>query len=184
MPTGAETPQDPTANDRWGYSGRRLEPSMSGRMIFGANHSKDRRSKPWLIITQSSCSFSGSFRDMNSKPRPANTSEVRGCAHEPLGAVRGPWLGATDGPTELERDHREQPEHPRAQALSLGRRDDGQSLLAGARQCRAAAETLFGRRVDATTIDLCLAVFPWASFRRTRPRSSCTSGRGCRASSV
>ena len=26
---------------------------MSGRMICGANHSKDRRSKPWLIITQS-----------------------------------------------------------------------------------------------------------------------------------
>ena len=41
---------------------------MSGRMICCANHSKDRRSKPWLTITQSSCSFSGSFRDMNSKP--------------------------------------------------------------------------------------------------------------------
>ena len=39
--------------------------------------------------------------------------------------------------------HREQPEQHQAQALSLGRRDDGQSLVAGGlRQCRAAVHPL------------------------------------------
>ena len=102
-------------------------------------------------------------------------------------------------------------QHPRALALSLGRRDDfSRSSLArvNAEQPYTRGETLFGRllsrcqqcaprhgfrfknklyAVDATTIDLCLAVFPWASFRRRRPRSSCTSGwirRICRASSA
>ena len=75
---------------------------MSGRMICGANHSKDRRSKPWLIITQSSCSFSGSFRDMNSKPRPASTSEVRGYSVTGCSIGFRQWKWDRNGPGRRE----------------------------------------------------------------------------------
>ena len=64
-------------------------------------------------------------------------------------------------------------------------------LLSRCRQCAPRHSFRFKNKlyaVDATTIDLCLAVFPWASFDARRPRSSCTSGwirrAICRASSV
>ena len=41
------------------------------------------------------------------------------------------------------------------------------------------AETVYA--LDATTIDLCLSMFPWAQFRRPRGRSSCTRCWTCAA---
>ena len=165
---------------------------MSGRMICGANHSKDRRSKPWLIITQSSCSFSGSFRDMNSKPRPASTQRGQGlrvmsrwAQFVALGlaqltgrqslrnivsnlSTQGRKLyhlgvGTTVSRSSLARVNAEQP-YTLYETL-FGR------LLSRCRQCAPRHGFRFKNKlyaVDATTIDLCLAVFPWASFRRTK----------------
>ena len=99
----------------------------------------------------------------------------------------GPW--ASGRPAEPAR-HRGQPARPTTQALSPRGAGVRQSLLLGAGKRRAAVHalrsavrSLLGRcqqgaprhgfrfknklyAVDASTIDLCPAAFPWASFRR------------------
>ena len=74
-------------------------------------------------------------RDMNSKPTARQHQRGQGVArHEPLGAVRGPWLGATDGADRACVTIVSNLSTPRAQALvELGRRDDGQSRSSLAR---------------------------------------------------
>ena len=63
-------------------------------------------------------------------------------ARAPTARARAARSAAPDGRPYPSATGRSSPEHPRAQALSLGRRDDGQPLVAGARQCRAAVHSL------------------------------------------
>ena len=110
---------------------------------------------------------------------------------EPLGAVRRPRPGTTGRPAE-HAGHRQQPARPTPQAPSPGRASVRQSsslARVSAPQPYAFYEALFRRllarcqqraprhgfrfknklyAVDASTIDLCLAAFRWASFRRTK----------------
>ena len=164
---------------------------MSGRMIFGANHSKDRRaSKPWLIITQASCSFSGS-NEHEFEAEARQHQRGQGCS------VMSRWaqfvalgLAATDGPTGL-RDIVSNLSTQGRKLYHLGVATV--SLLAGARQSssRTLSRALFGRLLSrcqqcaprpalqarcTRTIDLAVSWRPWAPFDARRPRSKLHSG--------
>ena len=165
---------------------------MSGRMICGANRSKDRRSKPWL---NHNTVFVQLLRFL---PRHEFEAEARQHQRGQGLRVMSRWaqfvalgLAQLTGRQSL-RDivSNLSTQGRKLYHLGVGTTVSRSSLArVNAEQPYTLYETLFGRllsrcqqcaprhgfrfknklyAVDATTIDLCLAVFPWASFRRTK----------------
>jgi hypothetical protein len=154
------------------------------------------------------CSVDGTFaaHDLSSKCGALPWSS-QSSALQLLGSISVDGLCATDVPRESAR-YRSLSSCAGFQALPLGDSIDrsaqhsgqrqrdwriycdfAQSLIAMARRLYVnepfgveLSETVYA--LDATTIDLCLSVFPWAPFRSTKQRSSCIPCSTCEAISL